>query len=159
MGEGQSKAALSSHSISCSSGLRDLGVGGLLSFFLLCLSSPTFTPLLRAGAPFPPHSQTTGPSGPAERAPVTGSCSLLGAPHFARGPGDFSASFQPRTQGALKTQESGRKGGDQRRCLLPAQRAIYTRNRVAGLWGSAAPRKLSWFMWAHSQSMPFRGNV
>lgn len=62
-------------------------------------------------------------------------------------------------QGAGKTLEAARRGSGKHRYLLPGQRAIYTRNLVAGPWGPTAPRKFAWRTWAQSQSMPFRGNV
>ena len=46
---------------------REFGQTGLIYLFLLHLSSLVFRLLLQAGAPFPPRSQTTGPSSPWRR--------------------------------------------------------------------------------------------
>ena len=188
MGGGQSKAAPTSHSISCSSGLGDLGVGGLVkrAFFLYLFSAfslPVSLPLFHhCCPPSLPRSQITGPSSSwpcVEKEHATGSwafrCFAFAAaaaaatpplppppPHSVSSRGGFSASsLGPREQGRPQAERRG-SGQGQCRCLLPIQRALYTGNYVTGLWGSAVSYmqgKLSWCTWVPSQRVQLRGNI
>lgn len=65
----------------------------------------------------------------------------------------------PSSSGNWKDPGGSEEGQWSAQVLLPGQRAIYTRNPVAGPWGPTAPGKFAWCMWAQSQSMQFRGNV
>ena len=141
MGGGQSKAAPTSHSISCSSGLGDLGVGGLVkrAFFIYLFSAfslPVSLPVFHhCCPPSLPRSQITGPSSSwpcVEKEHATGSwafrCFAFAAaaaaaaaatpplppppPHSVSSRGGFSASsLGPREQGRPPGREEGQRAG------------------------------------------------
>lgn len=131
----------------------------LFSAFLLPASFPRF--LTAAGKGFLPF--------PIARPQALAALGPVCRQHMHLVPGlccCCCCSFCQRLRGLLsilpapwKALEAEGRGSGQCRCLLSVQRAIYTRNQVAGLWGATAPGKLAWCMWAQSQSMQFRGNV
>lgn len=142
--------APSSHSISCSSGLGDLGAGSLVRQALFIYFFSIF-PLCRQGRPSHP---TARPQVPA----ALGGGSLCNwCLVFSRlllfilpqGPGGFShSSGQPGSGGAGKTQGAGRKASDQHRCLLPLQRTIFYKQPC--LWqGSGVQLLPETFLGAH----------